>query len=116
MQQLNYVGPSELRWLDVPAPALDSAKAALVRPLAVATRDLDALIIAGASPIQAPFALGHECVAEVVEIGDQVRGVRPGQRVSVPFQISCGECSACRRGRTANCMSVTPMETYGFGA
>jgi threonine dehydrogenase-like Zn-dependent dehydrogenase len=115
MQQLKYLGPGELAWDEVPAPKLHSEQAALVRPLAVATCDLDALIIAGSSPFPAPFALGHECVAEVIEIGEQVKSVRPGQRVSVPFQISCGECPACRRGRTANCANVTPMATYGFG-
>ena len=115
MQQLTYLGPGELAWRDVPAPKLDSDRAAIVRPLAVATCDLDALIIEGRSPFPAPFPLGHECVAEVVEIGDAVAEIRPGQRVSVPFQISCGDCAACRRGRTANCETEGPMSTYGFG-
>lgn len=115
MQQLTYIGPGELAWRDVSAPTLDSDRAALVRPLAVATCDLDALIVAGESPFPAPFALGHECVAEVIDIGDGVRAIHPGQRVSVPFQISCGDCAACRRGRTGNCQSEGPMSTYGFG-
>ena len=58
------------------------------------------------------LALGHECVADVLEVGEQVRDIRPGQRVSVPFQISCGECAPCQRGRTASCSNVTPMATY----
>jgi alcohol dehydrogenase len=44
-----------------------------------------------------------------------VRDIQPGQRVSVPFQISCGDCAACRRGRTGNCQTEGPMATYGFG-
>jgi threonine dehydrogenase-like Zn-dependent dehydrogenase len=115
MQQLTYAGPGDLAWREAPTPTLTSDRAALVRPLAVATCDLDALIVAGRSPFPAPFALGHECVAEVTEVGDQVTSVRPGQRVSVPFQISCGDCANCRRGRTGNCETVTPMATYGFG-
>jgi alcohol dehydrogenase len=115
MQQLNYIGPGELAWREVPDPAISSDRAALVRPLAVATCDLDALIVAGQSPFAGPFPLGHECVAQVVEVGDLVHEVRPGQRVSVPFQISCGECAACRRGRTGNCQQLAPMSTYGFG-
>jgi alcohol dehydrogenase len=86
-----------------------------VRPIAVATCDLDALIIQGASPFAAPFPIGHECVAQVVELGDEVTGIVPGQLVSVPFQISCGTCASCRRGRSRNCRQVTPMSTYGFG-
>ncbi len=115
IEQLTYVGPYKLQWREAPAPRLTSDRAALVRPLAVATCDLDGLIIAGASPFEAPFPLGHECVAEVIDVGDAVTGVKPGDRVSVPFQISCGQCAACVRGRTANCTGVAPMSTYGFG-
>jgi threonine dehydrogenase-like Zn-dependent dehydrogenase len=115
MQQLTYTGPHELRWRDAPEPQLTGDGAALVRPLAVATCDLDALIIAGESPFPAPFAIGHECVAEVVDAGDDVTSFARGQLVSVPFQISCGSCEPCRRGRTGNCASVDFMSTYGFG-
>jgi threonine dehydrogenase-like Zn-dependent dehydrogenase len=115
MQQLAYLGPRELSWREAPAPTLTSDRAAIVRPLAVATCDLDALIVAGQSPFAPPFALGHECVAEVSDVGDRVKGLAPGQRVSVPFQISCGQCASCRRGHTGSCETVTPMATYGFG-
>jgi threonine dehydrogenase-like Zn-dependent dehydrogenase len=115
VQQLTYLGPSELAWREAPAARLDSDRAALVRPIAVATCDLDALILAGRSPFRPPFALGHECVAEVTDVGEDVSSIKPGQRVSVPFQISCGECAACRRGRTGNCHTEGPFATYGFG-
>jgi threonine dehydrogenase-like Zn-dependent dehydrogenase len=115
MQQLIYRAPGELEWIDAPEPRLDSDTAALVRPRAVATCDLDALIISGQSPFPPPFPLGHECVAEVVDVGDGVKSLEPGQLVSVPFQISCGKCEPCRRGRSGNCASVPFMSTYGFG-
>jgi alcohol dehydrogenase len=115
MLQLTYTGANQLDWREAEEPRLSSDQAALVRPLAVATCDLDALIIGGSSPFPAPFPIGHECVAEVVDAGDGVRSFESGQLVSVPFQISCGECAACRRGRTGNCTSVDFMSTYGFG-
>jgi threonine dehydrogenase-like Zn-dependent dehydrogenase len=115
VQQLTYTAPDQLEWRDVAEPKLDSDRAALVRPLAVATCDLDALIIRGQSPFAPPFPIGHECVAEVIEVGDAAGSVQPGQRVSVPFQISCGECDPCRQGRTGNCAKVDFMSTYGFG-
>ncbi|HEY1449542.1 MAG TPA: alcohol dehydrogenase catalytic domain-containing protein [Solirubrobacteraceae bacterium] len=115
MQQLTYTAPHELEWQEADEPQLDSDAAALVRPLFVATCDLDALILAGESPFGAPFPIGHECVAEVIDAGDGVGSFVAGQLVSVPFQISCGECDPCRRGRTGNCANVDFMSTYGFG-
>jgi threonine dehydrogenase-like Zn-dependent dehydrogenase len=115
MLQLTYAAPEKLEWREAPEPELSSDAAALVRPVAVATCDLDALIISGHSPFPSPFPLGHECVAKVVDIGDGVTSFAPGELVSVPFQISCGDCDACRQGRTGNCTGVAFMSTYGFG-
>jgi threonine dehydrogenase-like Zn-dependent dehydrogenase len=113
--QLTYTAPNELEWREAAEPSLSSDSAALVRPRAVATCDLDALIIDGTSPFPAPFPIGHECVAEVLDVGDAVTTLEPGQLVSVPFQISCGECGPCRQGRTSNCAGVPFMSSYGFG-
>jgi alcohol dehydrogenase len=115
MEQLTYTAPQTLECREATRPSLESDLAAIVRPVAVATCDLDALIVAGASPFAPPFAIGHECVAEVVELGDAVSGLEPGALVSVPFQISCGECAACLAGRTSNCTTVEFMSSYGFG-
>lgn len=115
MQQLTYTAPKALEWREAPAPQLSSDAAALVRPIAVATCDLDALILQGVSPFAPPFAIGHECVAEVLDLGDAVSSLQPGQLVSVPFQISCGSCDACRAGHSSNCDGVAFMSSYGFG-
>jgi threonine dehydrogenase-like Zn-dependent dehydrogenase len=116
MRQLTVVEKGRLEWLDVPEPRLESAGDALVRPLAVATCDLDPQIIKGATPFPLPIALGHECVGEIVELGDGIEGFSVGDTVAVPFQISCGECNPCRDGHTGNCASVPPLSMYGFGA
>jgi alcohol dehydrogenase len=115
VRQLTYLEPGRLAWRDVLEPRLVSDQAALVRPQAVATCDLDWLIVNGNSPFNPPFPLGHECVAEVLDLGDDVKTGRAGELVSVPFQIACGNCAPCRRGRSGNCASVPFMSTYGFG-
>lgn len=115
MRQLSFEAPGKVRWVEVPEPELAGAGAALVRPLTVSTCDLDVAAVRGGYPMEGPYPLGHEGVAEVIEIGDEVTTVEPGDRVIVPFQISCGRCSACRRGRTANCTSVPKLSTYGLG-
>ena len=114
MRALTYTGPDALEWREVPDAKVQGDGEAVVRPLAVATCDLDDLIVAGRSPFPAPFALGHEGVGEVVDAGDAAN-VKPGDRVLIPFQVSCGECAACREGRTGNCDGVPPASTYGFG-
>jgi threonine dehydrogenase-like Zn-dependent dehydrogenase len=50
-----------------------------------------------------PFPVGHETVAEVIAIGDEVSARRVGERVLVPFQVSCGACVACLDGRFGAC-------------
>jgi threonine dehydrogenase-like Zn-dependent dehydrogenase len=114
MRELTLVEARRLEWAEVDAPRRQDERDALVRPLAVATCDLDALIISGATPWQPPIAIGHECVAEVLEAADD--GPQAGSLVSVPFQISCGDCARCRRGLTGNCESVPFLSMYGFGA
>lgn len=104
-----------LKWKSVPAPAPPGPLGAIVHPLAVATCDLDRPMGLGATPFLTPLGFGHECVAEVLSVGADVAHVRPGQRVVVPFQISCGECRPCRAGRTGNCEAVPPIAMYGFG-
>jgi alcohol dehydrogenase len=115
MRALTYVGPDELEWRDAADPAIESGSEAIVRHIAVATCDLDDLIVGGHAPFPAPFTLGHEGVAEVLDVGDAVTTVKPGDRVLVPFQLSCGTCAACRAGRTGNCESLPMAMTYGFG-
>jgi threonine dehydrogenase-like Zn-dependent dehydrogenase len=110
MRQLTFIEPGRLEWWDVDEPRLEGAGEALVEPVAVATCDLDTLIVAGGAPFEGPFAFGHECVARVVE-----GPLEAGTLVSVPFQISCGECDKCRAGATGNCTSVPRLSTYGLG-
>ena len=74
MQELTYAAPHALEWRETQEPELSSERAALVRPLAVATCDLDALIITCQSPFAPPFALGHECDAEVVVTPSNIIG------------------------------------------
>jgi threonine dehydrogenase-like Zn-dependent dehydrogenase len=114
LRALTWTGDG-LEFRPAETPRIEGDREALVRPVAVATCDLDWAMVVGATPFPAPIALGHECVAEVVETGDAVASLEPGTLVSVPFQVSCGDCDRCRRGRTANCRTVPPFSMYGFG-
>ena len=116
MRQLTVVDKRRLEWLDAPEPKLQGSGEAIVRPLAVATCDLDREIVRGTTPFPLPIALGHECIGEVTDVGDDVTAISAGDVVAIPFQISCGTCDACREGRTGNCATVPFLSMYGFGA
>lgn len=115
MQELVFVERGRLEWRERSAPRLEGEGQALVRPLAVTRCDLDRAIVHGVFPMRGPFAVGHEAVGEVVEVGAAVTSVRPGDRVVVPFQISCGACDRCRRGYTGSCREVPLRSSFGLG-
>jgi alcohol dehydrogenase len=109
-------GPrARMRWRSVPAPAAPGPEQAIVRPLAASTCDVDCPLALGAMNLALPVHLGHECVAEVLAVGERVSSVEPGDRVVVPFQISCGSCSPCRAGCPGSCLSVPPLSAFGMG-
>lgn len=115
MRSLVLRAPGRLEWRGVPVPPEPGPGAAVVRPVAVATCDLDRPLALGRTAFPTPLQLGHECVAEVVSVGDGVGRVSVGDRVVVPFQVSCGCCAACRRGHSGSCRGVPPLSMYGFG-
>ena len=114
MTELVWVGDGRAEWRDSDTPAAPGPGEALVRPVAVACCDLDVWTVQGQAPLPGPFRVGHEGVADVIAVGDDVTDVRVGDRVVVPFQVSCGACAACRRDRTDSCDSVPLMAMYGM--
>jgi threonine dehydrogenase-like Zn-dependent dehydrogenase len=114
MRQLTFEESRRYAWREVPEPQITAPEQALVRPLMVACCDLDVAVCHGRAPLPPGYAVGHEGLAEVVAVGDDVSGVRVGDRVVVPFQISCGTCRECRRGVTGSCGSVPLMAAYGM--
>ncbi|WP_186294103.1 zinc-dependent alcohol dehydrogenase [Bradyrhizobium guangdongense] len=115
MRQLTFIEPGKFEWHDVPAPRISSDTDAIVRPLTVARCDLDFYIARGIARHRGPFAFGHETIGEVVEAGPAVP-FRPGERVAVPFQLSCGRCANCQRGFTNSCSSFPFGAAYGLKA
>ena len=121
MKALIYLGAGQnkLEWQEKPDLAVQGDVEAIVRPIASATCDLDREILCGTVPMsQHPgFAIGHECVAEVLEVGDKVRRHKRGDIVVVPCFISCGVCVQCRAGMHTHCTTVSPVASdrvYGL--
>lgn len=114
MRQLYFVEPHRFEWRDIATPTLRADTDAIVRPLSVARCDLDLYIANGVAPLKGPFPFGHEAIAEVVDAGPAA-DVVPGDRVIVPFQLSCGRCETCRRGFTSTCEAYPPRAAFGLG-
>lgn len=114
MRQLTFEEIGRYVWREVDSPEITGPEQALVRPVAVACCDLDVAVVQGRVPMPPGHAVGHEGLAEVVAIGHGVRTVDVGERVVVPFQISCGSCGPCRRGVTGSCASLPLMAMYGM--
>lgn len=115
MRALMFRGPMALAWEEVDTPRLMEPRDALVRPIAVARCDLDPAIAIGLYPMPAPFVMGHEMVGEVVAVGEAISNVRLGDKVIVPFQLSCMTCAPCLRGHTNACVNVPSGTAFGLG-
>ncbi|MFF8843360.1 alcohol dehydrogenase catalytic domain-containing protein [Streptomyces sp. NPDC015127] len=104
MKALVFQGPGQTSWQDVPDPDIEDAADAVVRVDAVTICGTDLHIIKGDVPEVAPGRiLGHEAVGEVVEVGSDVRTVRPGDRVLVSCISACGRCRFCRENHYGQC-------------
>ncbi|WP_330476892.1 alcohol dehydrogenase catalytic domain-containing protein [Streptomyces platensis] len=105
MKALVYHGPGQSSWDQVPDPGIKDAGDAVVRVDAVTICGTDLHILEGDVPDVAPgTVLGHEAVGEVVEIGGDVRSVRPGDRVLVSCICACGRCRFCKEARYGQCL------------
>jgi threonine dehydrogenase-like Zn-dependent dehydrogenase len=115
MRRAVFVGPGQLAWRDAEPPHLQGPGEAIVRPLVVGRCDLDGLYLSGRMPLAAGEPIGHEIIAEIVELSDDVTRLRAGQRAIVAAQISCGQCKRCRAGHTGRCAAVPFGASYGMG-
>jgi threonine dehydrogenase-like Zn-dependent dehydrogenase len=106
-----------LEWRDDPPPAILVPSDALVRPIAASTCDLDQAIVHTTVPgAEQPFAIGHEAVGEVIDVGAGVTRLRPGDLVVIPYHLSCGACDRCRDDLPLFCRETAAeaLAVYGI--
>lgn len=114
MRSLTLISSGPLAWTEVPEPEL-APKGAIIRPLSVSTCDFDRLLTTGSAKLPMPIHIGHECTGEVIAVGEAVDNIRIGDKVIIPFQISCGECRSCTARHSSNCEVVPWLSCYGLG-
>ncbi|GAA3254933.1 zinc-dependent dehydrogenase [Dactylosporangium siamense] len=109
MKVLTFHAPGDVRIEDAPEPTPGPADVK-IRVRACSTCGTDVKIYNhGHHHIVPPRVMGHEIAGEVVEVGADVTGWAPGDRVQVIAAIPCGRCGECRRGRMTVCPNQVSM-------
>ncbi len=109
MKAITWHGKSDLRCESVPDPQIEHPKDAIIKVTACAICGSDLHIFNGIMPgLETGDVLGHETMGEVVEVGAENKALKVGDRVVVPFVISCGDCFFCRKGYFSACERTNP--------
>jgi threonine dehydrogenase-like Zn-dependent dehydrogenase len=113
MLAMNYRGPHRIRAdYDKPIPEILHPEDAIVRVLRSCICGSDLHLYHGLVPdTRVGSTFGHEFIGEIVETGSAVQNVKIGDRVMVPFNISCGKCAFCRQELYGNCHESNPEAT-----
>lgn len=106
MKAFTYIKKGEFAFVEKAKPTIKDDKDAIVRVTMSSICTSDLHIKHGSVPRAVPgITVGHEMVGVVEEVGEQVTHVKPGDRVTVNVETSCGECFYCQNGYVNNCTS-----------
>ncbi|SDS44556.1 Alcohol dehydrogenase GroES-associated [Friedmanniella luteola] len=119
MKALVYEGPRQVSVKEVPDARIERPTDVLVRITTTNICGSDLHMYEGRTDFETGRWFGHENLGEVVEVGPGVDKVKVGERVVLPFNISCGFCKNCERGFTNYCLTTQPDPqlagaAYGF--
>ncbi len=116
MKAVTWHGKRDVRVEEVPDPKIEESTDAVIRVTStgICGSDLHLYEVLGAFMTEGDI-LGHEPMGIVEEVGSAVTGLKPGDRVVIPFNISCGHCWMCERGLQSQC-ETTQVTAQGKGA
>jgi threonine dehydrogenase-like Zn-dependent dehydrogenase len=104
MKALCWHGKKDIRCDTVPDPQIENPRDAIIKVTTCAICGSDLHLFNGFIPgMMRGDIVGHEFMGEVMEVGSDIKKLKPGDRVVVPFTIICGECEQCRRGNFSVC-------------
>ena len=109
MKALCWHGKEDVRIDTVPDPVISDPRDVIVKITVTAICGSDLHLYDGYVPtMKEGDILGHEPMGEVIEVGSEVRKLKEGDRVVVPFTISCGTCYFCQKGLFSLCDTTNP--------
>lgn len=112
MRAVVFHRPKKVSVDQVPDPILKGPRDAILRVTSTAICGSDLHIYNGLFPQPRPMVLGHEFMGIVEEVGPEVKTLKKGDRVIVPFTIACGQCFFCTHSLPIHCESSNP-KNYG---
>ncbi|OKK03614.1 molecular chaperone GroES [Streptomyces sp. CB03234] len=116
MRAVTWQGKRDVRVETVPDPKIEQATDAVIKVTSTGLCGSDLHLYEVLTPFMTPGdILGHEPMGIVEEAGSEVPGLKPGDRVVVPFQIACGHCWMCASGLPTQC-ETTQVREEGMGA
>jgi threonine dehydrogenase-like Zn-dependent dehydrogenase len=116
LRALTWQGTHDVRVEDVPDPKIEQSTDAIIKVTSsgICGSDLHLYEVLGAF-IDPGDVLGHEPMGIVEEVGPEVTHIKAGDRVVIPFNISCGHCYTCEKGLQSQC-ETTQVREYDTGA
>src|SRR6195952_4090748 len=118
-----YIGARKVEVQDIPDPKLEDPRGrridhgVILKIVSTNICGSDQHMVRGRTTAPSGMVLGHEITGEVIEKGSDVLFINKGDLVSVPFNIACGRCRACRERNTGVCLNVNdkqPGGAYGY--
>jgi len=114
MKAVVYKGVKNVAVEDIEMARIEEKTDALLRITSAAICGSDLHMYDGRTTFEVGRSLGHEIMGVIEKVGDAVTQIKPGDRVVLPFNISCGDCFNCGRGFTSGCLTTNP-EGVGAG-
>lgn len=104
MKALCWHGKHDVRYDTVPDPVLEHPRDAIIKVSACAICGSDLHLFDGFMPeMKSGDVMGHEFMGEVVDVGPEAKNLKVGDRVVIPFTITCGQCEQCVKGNFSAC-------------
>ncbi|WP_375437407.1 formaldehyde dehydrogenase, glutathione-independent [uncultured Hymenobacter sp.] len=114
-----YLGPGKVEVQDIAFPELKNPKGrnithgVILKVVSTNICGSDQHMVRGRTTAPAGLVLGHEITGEVIEVGADVEFLKPGDLVSVPFNVACGRCRTCKEMKTGICLTVNEGRAGG---
>lgn len=117
MRAVTFQGTKDIQVKNVADPIIQKKDDIIVRITSTAICGSDLHIYQGALPTEKDYVIGHEPMGIVEDVGPEVKRVKKGDRVVLPFNISCGHCFYCKHDMESQCDHSNPnpkVDTGGY--